>query len=79
LGNSSCLAYLWLAYLDVCALHDDWLKRVHQRERCDLSLFRLGLHLLARCLQDDIPIPAGFLVPAVLPRKPERQPVKQAA
>ena len=75
----SCLAYLWLVSLGVCALRDDWLKRLHRRDRCDLSLFRLGLRLLARCLQDDLPIPAGFLVPPVLPRKPVRQPVKQAA
>jgi Transposase DDE domain len=76
---ASCLAYLWLVYLGVCALRDDWLQRLHRRDRCDLSLFRLGLRLLARCLQDDIPIPAGFLVPPVLPRKPVRQPMKQAA
>ena len=76
---ASCLAYLWLVYLGVCALHDAWLKRVHRRDRCDLSLFRLGLRLLARCLKDDIPIPPGFLVPAVLPEKPVRQLLKQAA
>ena len=76
---AACLAYLWLVYLGVCALRDDWLKRLHRRDRCDLSLFRLGLRLLARCLKDDIPLPAGFLVPALLPRKPVRQPVKRAA
>ncbi len=75
----SCLAYLWLVYLGVCALRDDWLKRLHRRDRCDLSLFRLGLRLLARCLNDDIPIPTGFLVPAVFPRQPLRRPRKQAA
>ena len=75
----SCLAYLWLVYLGVCALRDDWLKRLHRRDRCDLSLFRLGLRLLARCLNDDIPIPTGFLVPAVLPRQLLRRPRKQAA
>jgi hypothetical protein len=76
---ASCLAYLWLVYLGVQALHDDWLKRLHRRDRCDLSLFRLGLRLLARCLKDAIPIPEGFLVPVVLPRKPIRQPMKRAA
>jgi hypothetical protein len=76
---ASCLAYLWLVYLGVCALRDDWLQQLHRRDRCDLSLFRLGLRLLARCLNDDLPIPAGFLVPPVLPRKPVRQRVKQAA
>lgn len=76
---ASCLAYLWLVYLGVCVLRDGWLKRLHRQDRCDLSLFRLGLRLLARCLKDDIPIPEGFLVPALLPSKPVRQPLKQAA
>ncbi len=76
---ASCLAYVWLVYLGVCALQDDWLKRLHRRDRCDLSLFRLGVRLLARCLKDDIPIPEGFLVPAVLPQKSLPQPLKRAA
>jgi hypothetical protein len=76
---ASCLAYLWLVYLGVCALRDGWLKRLHRRDRCDLSLFRLGLRLLACCLKDDIPIPEGFLVPARLPHKPIRQPLKRVA
>jgi hypothetical protein len=76
---ASCLAYLWLVYLGVCALRDDWLKRLHRQDRCDLSLFRLGLRLLARCLKDAIPIPAGFLVPAIPPSKPVRQSVQHAA
>ena len=75
----ACLAYLWVVYLGVCALRDDWLKRLHRQDRCDLSLFRLGLRLLARCLKDTIPIPDGFLVPVVLPSKPVRQPLQQAA
>ncbi len=76
---AACLAYLWVVYLGVCALRDDWRKRLHRRDRCDLSLFRLGLRLLARCLKDDIPIPDGFLVPAIPPSKPVRQAMKQAA
>ncbi len=76
---ASCLAYLWLVYLGVCVLRDGWLQRLHRRDRCDLSLFRLGLRLLARCLKDDLPLPEGFLVPAILPSKPVRQPLKQAA
>jgi hypothetical protein len=76
---AACLAYLWVVYLGVCAVRDDWLKRLHRPDRRDLSRFRLGRRLLARCLTDDIPIPEGFLVPGVLPHKPVRQPVKQAA
>jgi hypothetical protein len=74
-----CLAYVWLVYLGVCALRDEWMKRLHRQDRRDLSLFRLGLRLLARCLKDHIPIPEGFLVPAVLPEPLIRTFIKQAA
>jgi hypothetical protein len=64
---AACLAYLWVVYLGTCARRDDWLPLIHRPDRCDLSLFRLGLRLLARCLKDDLPIPEGFLVPAARP------------
>jgi len=64
---ASCLAYLWLVYLGVCALQEEWRRLLHRRTRCDLSLFRLGLGLLARALEDQLPIPEGFLVPVTLP------------
>jgi hypothetical protein len=70
---AACLAYLWLVYLGVCALRDAWMQQLHRRDRCDLSLFRLGLRLLARCLKDALLIPHGFLVPANPPRTPEPQ------
>ena len=76
---ASCLAYLWLVYLGVCAVRDDWLHRLHRQDRCDLSLFRLGLRLLARCLKDHIPIPGGFLVPVELPAPLIRTIGKKAA
>ena len=76
---AACLAYIWVVYLGVCALRDDWLKRLHRQDRCDLSLFQLGLRLLARCLKEDLPIPDGFLVPAVVPARPVRQSLAHAA
>jgi hypothetical protein len=76
---ASCLAYIWIIYLGVCAVRDGWLGQLHRRDRCDLSLFRLGMRLLARCLKDAIPIPAGFLVPAIAPKRPVRIPRKKAA
>jgi hypothetical protein len=74
-----CLAYLWIVYLGVCALHADWMKCLQREDGCDLSLFRLGLRLLARCLKDQIPIPEGFLVPTLLPATLIRTPNKKAA
>ncbi len=76
---AACLASVWLVYLGVCALRDDWLQQLHRRDRCDLSLFRLGLRLLARCLKDGYPLPAGVLLPAVLPQMPSRRWLKGAA
>ena len=76
---AACLAYIWLVYLGVCALRDGWLQRLHRQARCDLSLFRLGLRLLSRCLKEAIPIPDGFLVPAALPQAPGRRWLKCAA
>ena len=76
---AACLAYIWVVSLGVCALRDDWLKRLHRQDRCDLSLFRLGLRLLARCLKEAIPIPDGFLVPAALPQPPLRRWLQCAA
>jgi hypothetical protein len=75
----SCLAYPWVVYLGMRALCDDWRQRLHRQDRCDLSLFRLGLRLLARCLKEDLPIPEGFLVPAMVPAQPVRQLLKHAA
>ncbi len=76
---ASCLAYLWIGYLGVCAVRDGWLKRLHRQDRCDLSLFRLGLRLLARCLKEALPIPEGLLVPVALPRQRVRRWLYHAA
>lgn len=75
----SCLAYLWVVYLGVRAVQDGWLRQLHRQDRCDLSLFQLGLRLLARCLKEDLPIPDGFLVPLEVSWKPLRQALKHAA
>jgi Transposase DDE domain len=76
---ASCLAYVWIVYLGVRAMQDDWMRLLHRQDRCDLSLFRLGLRLLARCLKDQIAIPEGFLVPLALPMPFIRTFQKQAA
>jgi hypothetical protein len=76
---ASCLAYLWIVYLGVCAVREDWMKRLHRQDRCDLSLFRLGLRLLARALKDHIPIPDGFLVPVAISKPLIRTFITQVA
>ena len=57
---AACLAYLWIVYLGCVALRDDWVKVIHRTDRCDWSLFRLGLALLDHFLNELIPIPVSF-------------------
>jgi hypothetical protein len=57
---AACLAYLYILYLGTVAQDDQWIARFHRRGRCDLSLFQLGLRLLAYLLTHDEPIPTSF-------------------
>ena len=59
---ATALAYLWIIYLGAQARRAGvaaWLDHPH---RADLSLFQLGLSLLAWCLDEDRPIPVAFTV-----------------
>jgi len=60
---AACLAYIWIIYLGVIAKRDDWVKLIHRTDRCDLSLFRLGLNLLDHFLNEHLPIPVAFQMP----------------
>ena len=57
-----CLAYLWIVYLGTLCEQESWAKVIHRTKRCDLSLFQLGLRLLAHFLNEDLPIPVQFHV-----------------
>jgi len=57
---AACLAYLWVIYLGLVALRKDWVKVIHRTDRCDWSLFRLGLALFDHFLNNDLPIPVSF-------------------
>jgi hypothetical protein len=57
---AACLAYLWIVYLGNIAIRDHWVKVIHRSDRCDWSLFRLGLALLDHFLNELLPIPVSF-------------------
>jgi hypothetical protein len=57
---AGCLAYLWIIYLGLVAIRKDWVRVIHRPDRCDWSLFRLGLALLDHFLNEDLPIPVSF-------------------
>jgi hypothetical protein len=58
---AACLAYLWIVYLGTVALAEGWHKVIHRTERCDLSLFNLGLNLLEHFLNEQMPLPVAFI------------------
>ncbi len=58
---AACLAYLWLVYLGTVAQVDGWGALIHRRDRCDLSLFQLGVRLLEYFLNEDLAVPVGFV------------------
>jgi hypothetical protein len=62
---AACLAYIWIVYLGVVAKRDDWVSIIHRTDRCDLSLFRLGLELLEHFLNESLPIPVDFVMPSL--------------
>lgn len=58
---ATCLAYIWVVYLGVHASQKTYLPFIHRTDRCDLSLFQLGLRLLEYLLDFDHPIPVSFV------------------
>jgi Transposase DDE domain len=59
---ATCLAYIWIIYLGVLCEHDGWSRLIHRGDRCDLSVFQLGLRLLEHLLNEDRVIPVAFHV-----------------
>ena len=50
---AACFAYLWIIYLGTLGEQDGWVSILHRGNRCDLSLFQLGLRLLDYLLSED--------------------------
>jgi hypothetical protein len=58
---AACLAYIWMVYLGVWSIQQELHKVVHRTDRCDLSLFQLGLRILEHLLDFNLPIPVSFM------------------
>jgi hypothetical protein len=57
---AACLAYLWMVYLGVTAIISGVDKQIHRTDRCDWSIFRMGLAYLDHCLNWLLPLPVSF-------------------
>jgi hypothetical protein len=64
---AACLAYIWMIYLGTLCQQQGWRKVIHRTDRCDLSLFQLGLDLLDYFENEGKCIPVDF--------KPYREPL----
>lgn len=62
----TALAYLWVIYLGIIAKRNWGSHRCIRADRCDLSLFSLGLRFLASCLRHRRPLP--YRLPKTLVR-----------
>jgi hypothetical protein len=49
-------------YLGALCLEDGWHTVIHRTNRCDLSLFQLGLRFLDHILNEGLWIPVAFHV-----------------
>lgn len=54
------LAYLWMIFLGCMALVDGWVGVLHRTDRCDYSLFQLGLQLRDFFLNEADALPVAF-------------------
>ena len=57
------LPLAWVIYLGVISKQHGWVKTIHRTDRCDLSLFQLGLDLIEHFLNEHLPIPVEFQMP----------------
>jgi len=57
---AACLAYLWIVYLGVWSIQQKLHTVIHRTDRCDLSLFQLGLRVIDHLLDHNLPLPVSF-------------------
>jgi hypothetical protein len=57
---AACLAYLWIIYLGVWSAQQKLHTVIHRTDRCDLSLFQLGLRVIDHLLDHNLPLPVPF-------------------
>lgn len=63
---ASCLAYVWMIYLGVVVKKDqEAMRQIHRVDRCDLSLFQLGLRYLEHLLNQEQELPFAFVFPFI--------------
>jgi hypothetical protein len=62
---ATSLAYLWVHTLAMFAQAHGWLERFHRCDRCDLSVFQIGMRALRYALREGFRVPVSFELPVV--------------
>jgi len=57
---AACLAYLWMVFLGVTAMKSGTDQLLHRTDRCDWSIFRMGIAFLDHCLNQCLSLPVSF-------------------
>jgi hypothetical protein len=57
---AACFAYIWIVYLGALCEREGSRTLIHRGDRCDFSLFQLGLRFLDYLLNEDCFIPVDF-------------------
>lgn len=60
---ATCLAYLWMVCLGQWVVQTGQLALIHRKDRCDWSLFRIGLAWVEFCLNEGLPLWTRCSVP----------------
>jgi hypothetical protein len=58
----TCLAYLWIVCLGAWVVQSRQLPLIHRADRCDWSLFHIGLNWIEFCLNEGLPLWAHFVL-----------------
>lgn len=61
---ATSLAYVWEHAVAIFAQVQGWLERFHRKDRCDLSLFQIGVRAMRYARREGWRIPVGFVLPA---------------
>jgi hypothetical protein len=61
---ATSLAYLWVHAVAVFAQEQDWVGQFHRTDRCDLSLFQIGIRALRYAQREGKRVPVYFQLPA---------------
>jgi hypothetical protein len=69
---ATSLAYLWVHAVAIFAQARGWIAQFHRTDRCDLSLFQIGLRAIQYAVREGYRLPVRFELPAAVLGTPQK-------